>query len=174
MEWGFEVGPSPSAAVLHPSGSIPSHSSCHLHTCSTYTVNSLICHSATIFEDKYLLEKLLAKLVHEPWEQCSMSAIIGRRTEVWKIVPYELGVLVLSSVRRWWKAVFSVDTLESVCFRHTASVCKFVVCNTIVSVVFSPTVTWNNNGFSFFLFLQWFFILIFLIPSSEIHMAQFC
>lgn len=108
MEWGFEVGPSPSAAVLHPSGSIPNHSSCHLHTCSTYSVYSLICYSATVFRDNHLFEKLLPKLVHEPWEQCSMNAIMRRCPEVWKILCYELGVLVLSSARRWWKAVFSV------------------------------------------------------------------
>ena len=66
-KWGFEVGSSPSAAVILPSGSILSHSSCNVYTYSTYSVvNSLMCHSVTIFEDNHLVDKLLKRRSMNP------------------------------------------------------------------------------------------------------------
>lgn len=135
--------------------------------------------------------KIAAKMVCEPSGQCSTSAVMGRCPEVWKILCYELAVLVISCVRQWGKQ-FSRwglrDTLEKILFwrwnahllmesfRHTALVCKSIFSNSIISVAFCPEVQLLRiSTVSLFLFfLQWFFISKFLVSSLTVHMAQFC
>lgn len=128
--------------------------------------------------------KIAAKMVQEPWEQCSMSAIMGRHPEEWKSC-YQLGVLVLSCVRQWWKALEDRGTLwKGVlwrgdahllldCFRHTASVCKSVFCNAIVSVAFCPEVQLlriSTDSLVFFFFTMIFFqSFLFLLQSRTRH-----
>lgn len=67
------MGPSLSAAVLLPSGFIPSYSSCHVHTRSSYSVvNSLMCCSVTTFEDSHLVEKLLQRWSMNPGSNAAL------------------------------------------------------------------------------------------------------
>lgn len=72
------MGPSPSAAALIPAGFIPSHSSCHVYTCSTYSaVNSLMCDSVAIFEDNHLVEKLLQRWSVNPQVSAAQVQLWG-------------------------------------------------------------------------------------------------
>lgn len=162
----------PFSCSVIPSGYIPSHSSCYVYMCSTYSVvNSLMCCSVTIFEDNHLVENLCKDgPVILRTVQCDSN--YGETAPVWKALHYEFEVLLLSCTGQQWKRVLKVGTkgclgkesLEVNCsllmesFRQAASVCKSLSCNTFVSVAFLPEVQlFILNPASLFSFFCLFF-----------------